>query len=433
MVAQRVHGQTREHPVFTRNREIVARRNAEVEKRSGVPLNSERAFEVLVGSTTASGASVNASTALGVPAVTACVGLLADMVALLPLKLYLKTAAGDVEESSHPAARVVARPGDLHTGFEFRQLVMTGVGLGGNGYARVHRASNGAPGELEWLKPVDVCPQRNLGDRFVNYRVAGVARTLTRFDLIHTRGLSRDGISGMSPITQLRESIGLSIAQREQAGKLAKNGARFPGILSTPASLNPDQLKDARAEWQRNQAGTDNTGKTAILHGAWSYAATNGMTMADAEFLESRRFELQEIARLYRIPPFLIGDTTANTSWGSGIEQQNLGFLAYSLNPWLRTFEESFDYTLLTSDEQAAGLHFVFDREEIGAVSLQAQSQFIASMRTAGVFSPNDGREWLGYQRVALAGMDDYRAPLNSSSTGTPSTEEPAPTPAVST
>jgi len=349
------------------------------------------------------------------------------MVALLPLKLYRRTADGDVEEPRHPAARVVARPGDLHTGFEFRQLVMTGVGLGGNGYARVHRAANGEPGELEWLAPCDVAPQRIQGRRFITYSITDERRLLTRYDLIHTRGLSRDGIAGMSPITQLRESIGLSIAQREQAGSIAKNGARFPGIISTPASLNKGQLDDARAEWQRAQAGAANAGKTAILHGAWSYAATNGMSMADAEFLESRRFELQEIARLYRIPPFLIGDTTANTSWGSGIEQQNLGFLAYSLNPWLRTFEDSFDYTLLTANEQAAGLHFVFDREEIGAVSLQAQAQFIASMRTAGVFSPNDGREWLGYQRKQVAGMDDYRAPLNSSSTGSAPAQQTSP------
>lgn len=416
----------REHPVIARNRALIAERRVQGdhEQRAYAPINSERAYEILVGSGTSSGAPVTALTALGVPAVAACVGLLADMIALLPLRLYRRTDRGDVEVRDHAAAQVIQRPGDLHTAFECRQLTMTGVGLGGNGYIRVHRSGNGEPGELEWLAPVDVMPQRLNCSRFVSYQVHNERNLLTRFDLIHVRGLSRDGIMGVSPITQMRESIGTSISQREAAGNLMKNGARFNGVLEAPAALRAEQVNDIRKEWAARHEGTANSGKTPVLWGA-QFKPVTGMSAADAQFLESRVFELREIARWYRIPPVLIGDTQASTSFGAGIEQQNLGFLAYSLNPWLVNWEQSCDYTLLTSDEQRAGLHFGFDREEIAAVSLQAKAAFISTLRTTGVFSPNDAREWLDYPKSDAPGMDDARAPLNSSSSGSSPSADP--------
>lgn len=403
--------------VIERNAAQIRARNNERDARSTPRLTSEAAYEIIVGGTTSSGASVNANTALGVAAVSACVGLLSDMVALLPLKLMRTTPSGDIEDAKHPAAKTTLRPGDLHTSFEFRQLLMAGVALGGNGYAKVYRDGSGAPIELEWLSPGTVQPERIDDRRFITYRVSGDSKVYTRYDIIHVRGLSRDGIMGVSPITQLRESIGTSIAQREAAGSMMKNGARFNGVIEAPPSLRPEQLKDIRNDWKNLQEGSSNAGRTPVLWGA-QFKAVSGMSAVDAQFLESRRFELQEIARLYRIPSFLIGDTTANTSWGSGIEQQNLGFLAYSLNPWLVNCEQSFDYTLLTTDEQADGLHFSFDREELGAVSLQAQASFLATMRTIGAFSVNDVRRWMDYPTVTAAGADDYGLPLNSSASG---------------
>ena len=421
----------KDHPVVWRNRALQAeRRLADVEHRSGLPtLTSDRALEILVGSGSSSGASVNAHTALGVPAVAACVGLLADMIGLLPLRLYRRTERGDVEVMDHAASQAAASPGDLHTAFECKQLTQTGVGLGGNGYIRVHRDGAGNPAELEWISPLDVTPERPTGRRFITYKVNGVAGLLTRYDLIHVRGISRDGIMGVSPITAMRESIGTSIAQRDAAGSIMKNGARFNGVLEAPAALKKDQIDDLRREWAARHEGSANSGKTPVLWGA-QFKQVSGMSAADAQFLESRVFELREIARWYRIPPVLIGDTQASTSFGAGIEQQNLGFLAYSLNPWLVNWEQSFDYSLLTTDELRSGLHFAFDREEIAAVSLQAKAAFITAMRTTGIFSPNDGREWLGYTKSDAAGMDDARAPLNSSSTGTPAAE-PAAEPAA--
>jgi HK97 family phage portal protein len=399
----------------------------EREQRSGLPtLSSERAFEILVGSQSSAGATVNTSTALGVSAVTACVGLLSYMVALLPCMLVRETDRGDIPVRNHPASQAIDRPGDLHTSFEMRQLVQTGAGLGGNGYARVHRDGSGNPGELEWLSPLDVAPQRLTGQRFITYRAANERALLTRYDIVHIRALSTDGIMGRSPVTLLRESIGTCLSQREAAGKMMSNGARFNGLLKAPGSATKDQVEQFAEHWRTKQEGAANAGKTPVLWGL-EWQSVGGMTAADAQFIESRRFELQEIARLYRIPPVLIGDTTAATSFGAGIEQMNLALLAYCLNPWLVNWEQSLNYTLLTTDELRAGLRFKFDREEIAAVALQAQAAFISTMRTTGVFSPNDALGWLGYPKSDALGMDDARAPLNSSSSGSSAATTPAP------
>lgn len=388
-----------------------------VERRSSLKNPSPELLAALGGSPTSSGAVVNERTAQGVPAVSACVGILADMVGLLPLQLLRKTSKGDIEVTDHPAAKVVARPGDLHTSMELRQLMMYGTGFGGNGYARVHRDGAGNPVELEWLPPCNVHPQRIQGRRFVTYQVDGVREILTRYDLIHIRGMSCDGVMGVSPITQLRESIGITIAQRDAAGNIMSKGSSFNGVLEAPPSLKKEQVDDIRSEWAKRQEGSQNFGRTPVLWGV-SFKQVSGMTAADAQFIESRRFELQEIARLYRIPPFLIGDTTGNTSWGTGIEQMNLGFLAYSLNPWLVAWEQAVSYTLLTTDEQAAGLRFKFDREELGAVSLQAKAAFITAMRTTGTFSINDSLDFLDRPKIDSEIGDDHLLPLNSASSG---------------
>ena len=365
------------------------------EKRSTAIYDLSENIGLFLGQPAASGATVNEQSALNVAAVTACVGLLADMVAKLPIYLYRDTPKGPVEITDHPGARLIARiPSELHTSFELRQLMETGKGLGGNGYARVFRDQFGDPRAIQWLAPADVSPvlmRRPNGEKFVIYHVTGEAQPLTRYDLIHVRGFSRDGYIGLSPIRLLRESIGTALTQTEAAGKLMKNGARFPGILTSETHLKPDQVRDIREEWDRNTTG-GSLNRTPILNGSLKFQQTQGMSMVDAQFLESRRFELQEIARLYRIPPFMIGDSTASTTWGTGIEQQTLGFLNFSLDPHLIGWEQSLAHTLLTTNEQRRGLYFRFDRDQLANVALEARAAFYLAMRNAGAMSPNDIR-----------------------------------------
>ena len=415
--------------VIERNLDRQRSRSDESEKRSSDLLNpADFLLNYFGGSTSSSGVRVSTATALGVPAMSACVGLLSDMLATVPPNLMRPTVNGEEVVKNHPAAIALARPGDLHTGFELRKLMMTGVGFGGNGYARVHRAANGDPGELEWIAPGDVSPERLPGNRFITYNLSGIYSgnvILDRYDLIHVKGLSCDGIKGISPVAQLRESIGISISQREAAGAMMSNGAKFSGFVQMMPSATQKQMETVRDEWKKHQEGALNAGKTPVLWGA-EFKSVAGMTARDAEFLESRAFELREICRLYRIPSFLVGDTDKATSFGTGIEEQNLAFRTYCLGPWLRNWEDALGYTLLTTDELRAGYRFAFDTEELHAFTIAAMASFVSQMRTTAVFSPDDAREWLGYQKKGTEQMQSNFAPLNSSSAGAGAPQEKA-------
>jgi HK97 family phage portal protein len=386
-------------------------------------------LSLILDQSNGAGVTVTEKTASSVSAVTACVGLLADMIGSLPIKLYRKTPAGREEVPDHPAAFVVDSPGDMHTSFELRQLMETGKGFNGNGYARVHRAGDGTPMELEWLCPHNVEPQKVANQRMLLFQVEGVRQPLTRYDVLYVRNsLSLDGVKGCSPIHLLRNPIGTSIAQSQAAGNLVKNGTNFPGVLTSPQEMKADQIKDAREEWEKSYVNGNNKGKTPILWGDWKYQQTNGMTMTDAQFLESRRFEIQEIARAFRIPSFLIGDSTASTTWGSGIEQQNLGFLSYSLNPHLIAWEQSLNYTLLTTPERRAGLYFKFSRAALMQVALAAQAEFYSKMRSIGVMNINEIRNLMEMNDLDNDAIgEDYTLPLNNTGGAVSSATPPQP------
>lgn len=397
------------------------------EKRSRDILQGQ--LSVILSPPSATGMPVNENSALSVAAVLACTSLLADMVAKLPLELFQRTKTGPKPITRHPALKAMNRPSDLHTGFELRQLMMIGKALGGNGYARVFRDEMYRPTGVEWLAPCDVEPriiERPNGRSFVSYQYKG--QSLTRGDILHIKWYSRDGVCGLSPITLLRESIGTSMAQTQAAGKLMKDGTYFPGYLTTTQTLPADKIKDAREEWDRNYAGARNAGRVPILNGQFDFKQTSGMSMTDAQFIESRRFELQEIARHYRIPPFLIGDSTASTTWGTGIQEQTLGFLNFCLDPHIIAFEQALEATLLTDDEIAAGYYFRFDRDELASVSRQDTAQYFQTMRTIGVYSPNDIRAKLDEPLIpAEKGGDDYTNPNVASPRAATPPPDPAP------
>lgn len=369
----------------------------------------------ILGNPSSSGANVNENNSTTVSAVMACVSLIANTVARLPLRLYQKTENGPKIIENHKASYLISKePCDLHTSFELRQLMETGKGLGGNGYARIFRDSSFRVTSIEWLAPCNVEPtlvRRVNGGSYIAYRVNGQSGFLTRSDVLHVRQLSKDGVTGISPITCLRESIGTAMSQTSAAGALMKNGARFPGFLVTQSILPQEKIDDAREQWEAKYSGSQNTGRVPILNGTFDFKQTNGMSMSDAQFIESRRFELQEIARHYNVPPFMIGDSTAS-NWGTGIEQQTLGFLNFCIDSHLKGWEESLNYSLLTSAEKGNGYYFQFDRDELANVAMEARANFFKAMREMKVYSPNDVRVKMNEPKIsAEKGGDDYENP----------------------
>ena len=373
------------------------------------------------------GAHVNEFTASSVPTFLACAGILADMVGKLPFKLYRKTAAGHQEQTDHPAHRLISKaPGFDRTPFELKRLMQTGVGFGGNGYALVGRNAYYEPQELRWLRPCDVNPVM-LTDNTVGYRVRGFDRILTRAEVLHVQSLSSDGVMGLSPVRILRESLGLAMTQREQSASIYANGAKFPGFLVSPASQTPQQIQDAREQWKKQHAGAPNAGTTPILWGGWDYKSIQGMSMEDAEFLDSRKFERSEIEIAFRVPGVLIGDNEKTSSWGTGVEQISLGFLNYCFDPWLVNWEQALGFTLLTAKEIQSDYYFKANRRALLAAALEAQASFFKIMRDIGVYSPDDVRELLDENKLPDgAGGSSYDKPFNGSGGKAAAIETPA-------
>ena len=378
------------------------------------------------GLPTMSGARVTELTSLGVPAAYACINLLGNLVGSLPCRVVKKTPTGHEDQDQHPVTVLLKHfPNGQHTPFEFRRLVQARVGGSGIGYARIYRNSYYEP---EALVPLRTCNVQLLtpSPGEVRYRVQGERDVLTRADILQVNALSTDGFGGLAPVTMLRESLGLAMAQRDSLGAFLKNGARFPGILSAPAGLTEQQIKDFRGQWDAMQSGVVNSGKTPILWGAFNYLDKSaGMSMADAEFLASRTFENNEICSVFGVPPILIGNTEKTSSWGTGIEQINQGFLTYGLNPWLVNWEQSVGFSLLTREEILAGYAVQFDRSQLEKANLAARSAYYQQMRMIGVMSVNDVRRDIGLNTLPPEQGDNYAQPFNNQGgVGKPEPEE---------
>jgi HK97 family phage portal protein len=399
-----------------RSRRVAASSRNDGEKRSVSSFRepTDLLLNALGGLPSTSGARVGEFTALTDSGVSACVTLLADMLGMLPLKLYRKTETGADVVTDHPAADIVSiSPDGQRTCFEHRRLVQTGVGIGGNGYSRVVRYG-GSIQAVNWMRPIDVNP-RMLADGSVVYHINGDTTARTRSDVLHVSALSSNGVVGLSPITMMREDIGLALTQRDMAGRMYSNGARHSGVLISPPSIKPEDLKKTKESWQDANSGSHNAFKTPVLVGGWDYKTIQGMTLRDAEFLESRSFSVEIVARYYRVPLFLLQSTQKATTWGSGLEQMMQAFLSVSLNPWLVNWEQALGITLLTTQEIRDGLSFQFNRRALLQVALEAQAKFLRDMRDIAVYNVDDCRRYLGENALPQGMGQDYDQPFNGS------------------
>ena len=358
------------------------------ERRTSLSSPEQWLVEVFGGGATKSGAKVSPDTALTVSTVFACTRILAESVASLPLKLYRKTADGREEASDHPLFSLLKDgPNEGQTSFEWREMMQGHLALRGNGYSRVRRNSYFEVTAIEPIHPCDIQPRKLPSGRIV-YDVK--SETLLPTDVLHLRGLSTDGVCGLSPVRLMRESIGLALTTQEHGAKSFANGNRFPGILKAPGSVTPDQIKQIRDVWDSQRSG-DNASKAPVVGGGLDWISV-GMRNDEAEFLGSRRFEVEEIARAYRIPLHLLQSTEKTTTWGSGVEQLNLGFLNYTLQPWLVRWEQRLN-TLLTEDERKEGLYFSFNLNALMRGDAKSRAEFYKIMREIRGITVNELRE----------------------------------------
>ena len=355
-----------------------------------------------------SGVQVDEQRAMQTSAVYACVKILAETVASLPLHLFKKGKDGKNESAEqHPLSSCLYEmPNEEMTSFEFRETMMTSLLLWGNAYARKIK-KNGHVTELWYLKPQNMTVERDTQTGKIKYTYSDDITNQTYVyrpeQVFHIKGLSLDGVTGLSPISQAREAVGLSLATEEYGAKFFGNGARPGGVLEHPGILkDPEKLRES---WNKVYQGTRNSHKVAVLEEGMKYH-TIGIAPEDAQFLETRKYQVNEICRIFRVPPHLVGDLERATF--SNIEHQSIEFVQHTIRPWLVRWEQAISRSLL--DEKERLLYFAkFNVDGLMRGDYKSRMEGYAIGRQNGWLSINDIRRLEDMSLVpAEKGGDEY-------------------------
>ena len=345
-----------------------------------------------------SGKSVTERSAMQMTAVYACVRILSEAVAGLPLHFYRYKEDGSKEKAidSNLYHLLHDEPNPEMSSFVFRETLMTHLLLWGNAYAQIIRNGKGEIIALYPLMPNKMSVDRDEnGKLYYTYTrsdcepntMNGSSVVLEPKDVLHIPGLGFDGLVGYSPIAMAKNAIGLAIATEEFGSKFFANGAAPSGVLEHPGTIkDPTRVREA---WQSQFGGSGNSGKVAVLEEGMKYTPIS-ISPEQAQFLETRKFQINEIARIFRVPPHMVGDLEKSSF--SNIEQQSLEFVKYTLDPWVVRWEQSLSRSLLSEDEKKR-YFFKFNLEGLLRGDYQSRMNGYAIARQNGWMSANDIRE----------------------------------------
>src|SRR5574344_746822 len=354
-------------------------------------------YSFFMGGTT-SGKRVNERSAMQMTAVYSCVRILSEAVASLPLHFYKYDENGSKKKAiEHPLYFLLHdEPNPEMTSFVFRETLMTHLLLWGNAYAQIIRN-----GKNEGIALYPQIPNKMSGDRDENgrlyytyYRGSDEAIkdkettvTLHPSDVLHIPGLGFDGLVGYSPIAMAKNAIGLAIATEEYGAKFFANGAAPSGVLEHPGTIKePGKVREA---WQSQFGGSANSNKIAVLEEGMKYTPIS-ISPEQAQFLETRKFQINEIARIFRVPPHMVGDLEKSSF--SNIEQQSLEFVKYTLDPWVVRWEQTLARSLLSKEEKKK--YFIkFNVDGLLRGDYQSRMSGYSIGIQNGFMSPNDVRE----------------------------------------
>lgn len=362
------------------------------------------AYGFFLGNSTA-GKRVNERSAMQMTAVYSCGRILSESIASLPLHLYRYTDDGGKEKAiDHPLyALLHDEPNAEMTSFIFRETLMTHLLLWGNAYAQIIRNGKGEVVALYPLMPDRMNVDRNeKGQLYYEYQVTnddapnnkGSRVVLSPADVLHVPGLGFDGLVGYSPIAMAKNAIGLAIAAEEYGSKFYANGAAPSGVLEHPGTLkDPSKVRES---WTKTFGGSANSNKIAVIEEGMKYTPIS-ISPNEAQFLETRKFQINEIARIFRVPPHMVGDLEKSSF--SNIEQQSLEYVQYTLGPWISRLEQSMIRALLSLDEKQK--YFIkFNVDGLLRGDYQSRMNGYATARQNGWMSANDIRELENLDRI---------------------------------
>ena len=360
-------------------------------------------YRFFFGTSTA-GKRVNERSSMQMTAVYSCVRILSEAVAGLPLHLYKYNSEGGKEKAlNHPLYFLLHdEPNPEMTSFVFRETLMTHLLLWGNAYAQIIRNGKGEVVAMYPLMPDRMRVDRDEHGRlYYEYQVQDSdAPTMKNgtvilkpYDVLHIPGLGFDGLVGYSPIAMAKNAIGLAIATEEYGSKFFANGATPGGLLEYPGTVkNPDAVRES---WEKGFS-QGNSHKIAVLEEGMKYTPIS-ISPNEAQFLETRKFQINEIARIFRIPPHMLADLEKASF--SNIEQQSLEFVKYTLEPWLIRWEQSMQRALFTQDEKTA-FFIKFNVDGLLRGDYASRMSGYATARQNGWMSANDIRELENLDRI---------------------------------
>ena len=358
---------------------------------------SGSAYTFFMGGSSA-GKNVNERSAMQMTAVYACVRILSEAIAGLPLHMYrYKDEGGKEKATGHTLYHLLHdEPNPEMTSFVFRETLMTHLLLWGNAYAQIIRNGRGEVIALYPLMPNRMEVNRDTnGMLYYVYQkssddaptLEGSSVILSPSEVLHVPGLGFDGLVGYSPIAMAKNAIGLSMAAEEYGAKFYANGAAPSGVLEHPGVLkDPAKVRDS---WNAAFGGSSNSHKVAVLEEGLKYTPIS-ISPNEAQFLETRKFQIDEIARIFRVPPHMVGDLEKSSF--SNIEQQSLEFVKYTLDPWVVRWEQSLSRALLSETEKKS-YFFKFNLEGLLRGDYQSRMQGYSIGIQNGFMCPTDVRE----------------------------------------
>ena len=332
--------------------------------------------------------------AVGLAATWACVNLLAGTISSLPLMVYRTSAAGVRSIArDHPLYYVLHdSPNYDQTAVDFWEFMCAGLELHGNAYAEIAQRGDGSVYSLTPVRP-DIMTTRRLSNGDIEYSWSddGKPRRVTQEAMFHIRGFGGNPLGGVSTLAACRQIFSGALNAERAANGMFANGARPSGTLSTDKSMTGPQRKEAEDLLSEKFVGAMNAGRPMLLDNGLKWVQLT-LSPEDAQMLETRRFSVEEICRVYGIPPHMIGHTENSTSWGTGLEQQTLGFQKFTLRRRLKRIEQALSKQLLTTADRVGGITIEFNLEGLLRGDSAGRATFYQSGLTNGWMTINEVR-----------------------------------------
>jgi len=383
--------------------------------RAGPPADHDFWYQpVGYGATSAAGVRVDPDTALKLSAVWACVRIISESIATLPLMVYERGRGGSKQVADqHPIYDLLHdQPNRTQTALEWRQQMTAHALLRGNAYSRLIPGPRGFADQIVPLHPDLVTPPDVPTDPYRYRAPGGRDEQIPSGEMFHLRGLTLAGSRGVSVVEYARESMGIGMAAEQYAGRVFSQDGRPRGTLEHPGKLSKEAQAFLKESWQEAYSGLGNAHKVAVLQEGMKFSAIS-VSPDDAQMLASREFSVEDICRWFGVPPHMVGSTAKVTSWGSGIEQLSIGYVTYTLLPWLRRWEQTIRRDLIIDKRRFFAEHTVS-----GLLRGDQKTRFEAYAigRQNGWLSANDIRRLENMNPIPDG--DVYLQPLNMAPAG---------------